>query len=189
MVHTTHRRTIITQDNLVEKKVNMSNVSFVSDSSAFATGTSSGPASWFNSISRTASSYKTILITIGVAVALLAVATIPARRMWRGSSEMGGINIYNTNDNNNDADGGAAYVNAEQHLPALLEPAVLPGPAAVLPGPAAAEQEEEEEPEEVEERRLEIWQILKKPVHLRTPAERIAADDWARVQDPFQLQA
>ena len=108
---------------------------------------------------------------------------------------MGGINIYNTNDNNNDADGGAAYVNAEQHLPALVEPAVLPGPAAVLPGPAAilpgpaAEQEEEEEQEEVEERRLEIWQILKKPVHLRTPAERIAADNWARVQDPFQLQA
>ena len=95
---------------------------------------------------------------------------------------MGGVNIYNANNNSNDVDGGAANMNAEQHLPALPEP-------AVLPGPAAAEQEEEEEPEEVEERRLEIWQILKKPVHLRTPAERIEADNWARVQDPFQLQA
>ena len=47
-----------------------------------------------------------------------------------------------------------------------------------------AEQEEEDEPEEVEERRLEIWEILKKPVHLRTPAEMIAADDWARIRDP-----
>ena len=76
MVHMSHHRTIITQDNLVEGKVNMSNVSFVSDSGAFSTGTSSWPASWFNSISRTASSYKTLLIAAGVAVALLAVATI-----------------------------------------------------------------------------------------------------------------
>jgi hypothetical protein len=38
----------------------------------------------------------------------------------------------------------------------------------------------------VGERRLEIWEILKKPVHLRTPAEMIAADDWARIRDPFQ---
>ena len=64
---------------------------------------------------------------------------------------------------------------------------------------------EEEEQEGIEEGQLvpqlEIWQVLKKPVHLRTPAERIAADDWARIrpgawsgpgqvpgpdQDPFQ---
>ena len=37
----------------------------------------------------------------------------------------------------------------------------------------------------MEEGQLEIWQILKKPVHLRTPAERIAADDWARIRDPL----
>jgi hypothetical protein len=178
VVHTSHHRTVITQDNLVEEKVTMSNISFVSDSSVFATGSNSGPASWFSSISSTAGSYKTILITVGVAVVLLAVATIPARRMWRGASGMGGVNIYNANNNANDMEGGVANLHAEQNLPAL------PAPAAILPEPAAPVLEEEEEQEEMEGGQLEVWQILKKPVHLRTPAERIAADDWARIRDP-----
>ena len=59
------------------------------------------------------------------------------------------------------------------------------------PLPAVEEQEEEEDQEEHEEQ-LEICQILKKPVHLRTPAERVAADTWARLneswtKDPFGL--
>ena len=175
MVHTSHHRTVITQDHIIENKVKMTNTSFVSDSSVFST--SSGPTSWFNSMSETASSYKPLLIAAGVAVALLAMATIPARRMWRGANGMSGLNIYNANNNFNDMDGGVANAIAEQHPP------ILPVPALPPPDPAA-EQEEEDEPEEVEERRLEIWEILKKPVHLRTPAEMIAADDWARIRDP-----
>ena len=75
-------------------------------------------------------------------------------------------------------EGGVANLHAEQNLPAL------PAPAAILPEPAAPVLEEEEEQEEMEGGQLEVWQILKKPVHLRTPAERIAADDWARIRDP-----
>ena len=176
VVHTSHHRTVITQDHIVENKVKMTNTSFVSDSSVFSTN--SGPTSWFNSMSETASSYKPLLIAAGVAVALLAMATIPARRMWRGANGMSGLNIYNANNNFNDVDGGVANAIAEQHSP------ILPVPALPPPALPAAEQEEEDESEEVEERRLEIWEILKKPVHRRTPAEMIAADDWARIRDP-----
>ena len=91
---------------------------------------------------------------------------------------MHGVNIYNANNNINDMEGGIATLHAEQNLPAL------PAPAAILPEPAAPVLEEEEEQEEIEGGQLEVWQILKKPVHLRTPAERIAADDWARIRDP-----
>ena len=176
MVHTSHHRTVITQDHIIENKVKMTNTSFISDSSVFST--SSGPTSWFNSLSETAGSYKPLLIAAGVAVVLLAVATIPARRMWRGANGMSGLNIYNANNNFNDVDGGVANAIAEQHPP------ILPVPALPPPALPAAEQEEEDEPEEAEERRLEIWEILKKPVHLRTAAEMIAADDWARIRDP-----
>ena len=111
-----HHRTVITQDNLVEGKVTLSNVSFVSDSSVFATGSSSGPASWLSSISSAASSYKTLFIIGGIAVVLLAVVTIPARRMWRGASGLNGVNIYNANNNINDMEGGIATLHAEQNL-------------------------------------------------------------------------
>ena len=180
LVHTTHHRTIITQDNLIANKVNMSNVSFVSDSNLLATGVRPGPTSWFSSITRTASSYKTTLIAVGVVIAMLAVAAVPARRMLKRTSEMGGVNITNFNSNSNPSsnsnnlDGVIANAEAGQHLPAL-------------PEPAAAEQEEEEEPEEEADKCVEIWQILKKPVYVRTLAERIAADNWARLHDPFQL--
>ena len=178
LVHTSHIRTVIIPDNIVEKEVTMTNTSFSSDRSVFTAGSSPGSTSWFSSISSVASSYKTILITVGVAVALLAVVSIPARKMWRGANEMGGVKIYNANRNHNDVEGGAANMHAEQNLPAL------PAPAANHPDPAAAALEEEEEQEEMEGGQLEVWQILKKPVHLRTPAERIAADDWARIRDP-----
>ena len=49
-----------------------------------------------------------------------------------------------------------------------------------LHGPAAAEQEEEDE-------EVKIWKILRKAAHLRSPMERIAADNWQKQQDPFQL--
>ena len=187
LVHTTHRRTIIVQDNLIANKVNMSNVSFVSDSNLFVAGVRTGPSSWLSSITQTASSYKTTLITVGVVVAMLAVAAVPARRMLRKTSEMGGVNITNFNSNSNPSknsnnmDGAIANAEAGQHLPAL-------------PEPAAIEQEEEDEPEEVMDEGVhndhcggDIWRILKKPVYLRTPAERVAADNWARLHDPFQL--
>ena len=71
-------------------------------------------------------------------------------------------------------DGAVANMEAGQPLPALPEPL-----------PALEEQEEEEDQEEEVVEQLEIWQILKKPVHLRTPAERVAADSWARLHDPW----
>ena len=57
-----------------------------------------------------------------------------------------------------------------------------------LHGPAAAEQEEEEVPQvEEEDEETEIWRILRKAAHLRSPMERIRADNWSKQQDPFQL--
>ena len=57
-----------------------------------------------------------------------------------------------------------------------------------LHGPAAAEQEEEEVPQaEEEDEEMEIWKILRKAAHLRSPLERIAADNWSRQQNPFHL--
>ena len=185
LVHTSHHRTIIVQDNLIANKVNMSNVSFVSDSNLSASRVRHGPAAWLNSITQTASSYKTTLIIVGVVIAVLAVAAITAGRTLKKADKMGGVNITNFNSNSNPSnnsnhmDDAMANMEAGQHLPALPEP--LPA----LPEPAAAEQEEEEEPEEEVAEEVEIWRILKKPVHLRTPAERVAADSWARLHDPW----
>ena len=47
------------------------------------------------------------------------------------------------------------------------------------------ELEEEEDQEVEEEEQLEIVEILRKPVHLRSPAERVAADTWAKFNDPY----
>ena len=111
---------------------------------------------------------------------MLAAAAVPARRMLRKAGGTGGVNITNFNsnsapsNNSNNMDGAIANMEAGQQYPAL-------------PEPAAAEQEEEEVPQEEEDEEVEIWKILKKPVHLRTPMERIAADNWARMHDPFQL--
>ena len=97
---------------------------------------------------------------------------------WILPDKMGGVNITNynansnTSTNSNNMDGAMANAEAGQALPAL-------------PEPAAAEQEEEEDPEEEVAEEVEIWRILKKPVHLRTPAERVAADSWARLHDPW----
>ena len=179
LVHTTHHRTIIVQDNLIANKVN--NVSFVSDSSFSASRVKHELTSWWNSFTQTARSYRTTLILIGVAIALLAVAAISAKRMFRKADKLGGVNITNFNSNSNplnisnNMDGAKANAEAGQPLPAL-------------PEPVAAEQEEEEDPEEEVAEVAEIYQILRKPVHLRTPAERVAADNWARLNDPFQLQ-
>ena len=137
-----------------------------------------GPTAWWNSFTQTARSYRTTLIIIGVAVAILAVAVISARRMLKKADKMGGVNITNFNsnsnplNNSNNMDGAKANAGAGQPLPAL-------------PEPVAAEQEEEKDPEEEVVEELEIWQILRKPVHLRTPAERVAADSWARLHDPW----
>ena len=183
LVHTTHHRTIIVQDNLIGNKVNMANVSFVSDSSLSASRVGSGFSSWWSSFTQTASSYKTTLIIVGVVITVLAVAAIPVMQsslaMVKKAGKPGGVNItnYNSNsnplNNSNNMDGAMANMEAGQPLPALPEPL-----------PAVEEQEEEEDQEEAEEQ-LEIWQILRKPVHLRTPAERVAADTWAKLNDPW----
>ena len=101
--------------------------------------------------------------------------------MVRRTGQLGGIAItnYNSNsnptNNSNSMDGAMAKMEAGQPLPAL--PAPLPA--------AIEEQEEEEDQEEEEEEQLEIVEILRKPVHLRSPAERVAADTWAKFNDPY----
>merc|ERR1712015_192283 len=108
---------------------------------------------------------------------MLAVAAVPVMQasiaMVRRTGQLGGIAIPNYNSNI--MDGAMAKMEAGQPLPAL--PAPLP---AVI-----EEQEEEEDQEEEEEEQLEIVEILRKPVHLRSPAERVAADTWAKFNDKY----
>ena len=111
---------------------------------------------------------------------MLAVA-ISGRMMLKKTSEAGGLNINNYNtptassNNSNKVDGNIGSIEADPLYPALH-------------GPAAAEQEEEEISQaEEEDEEVEIWKILQKAVHLRSPMERIAADNWSKQQDPFQL--
>ena len=57
-----------------------------------------------------------------------------------------------------------------------------------LHGPAAAEQDDEDVSQaEEEDEDMRIWKILRKAAHLRSPMERIAANNWEKQQDPFQL--
>ena len=106
-------------------------------------------------------------------------AAIPAGMMLKKTSGTKGVNInnYNSNqasaDNSNKVDGDMGGIEANPLYPALH-------------GPAAAEQEGEEEEEEDND--FQIWKILKKPAHQRTLKERIAADNWQKQQDPFQMQ-
>ena len=102
--------------------------------------------------------------------------------MLKKTSEAGGINFntYNTpmasSNNSNKVDGNIGGIEAGPLYPALH-------------GPATVEQEEEDIIQvEEEDEEVEIWKILQKAVHLRSPMERIAADNWSKQQDPFQLQ-
>ena len=186
MVHTTHHRTIIVQDNLVSSKVNMANTSFVSDTSIGASRVGPGPSSWWSSFTQTARSYKYTFIILGIVLVIMAVAAVPVMQasvaMVRRTGQLGGIAITNYNSNSNPTnncnsmDGAIAKMEAGQPLPAL--------PA---PPPAIIEEQEEEEDleEEEEEEQLEIVEILRKPVHRRSPAERVAADTWAKFNDPY----
>ena len=57
----------------------------------------------------------------------------------------------------------------------------------VLHGQAAAEEEEEDAPHDVDMAvDTGMCKILRKPAHLRSPTERILAENWAK-QNPFQL--
>ena len=101
--------------------------------------------------------------------------------MLKKASAAGGVNINNFNSNNapsvnsNKVDGAMIGIEVDQLYPAL-------------PDQAAAEQGEEEVSQaEEEDEEVRIWKILRKAVHLRSPMERIAADNWAKQQDPFQL--
>ena len=187
LVHTTHHRTIIVQDNLVSSKVNMANTSFVSDTSITASRVGSGLSSWWSSITQTAKSYKYTFIILGITIVVLAVAAVPVMQasvaMVKKTGKLGGISITNYNSNSNPLnnsnimEGAMANLEAGKPLPAL--PAPLP---AVI---EEQEEEENQEEEEEEEEQLVIVDILRKPVHLRSPAERIAADTWAKFNDPY----
>ena len=187
LVHTTHHRTIIVQDNLVSSKVNMANTSFVSDTSISASRVGSGLSSWWSSITQTAKSYKYTFIILGITIVVLAVAAVPVMQasvaMVKKTGRLGGISITNYNSNSNPLnnsnimEGAMANLEAGKSLPAL--PAPLP---AVI---EEQEEEENQEEEEEEEEQLVIVDILRKPVHLRSPAERVAADTWAKFNDPY----
>ena len=179
LVHTTHHRTTVTMDNLVEDEVSINNNTFFRSTMDIMAGASLGSSSWLKSI--TGSSYRTPLIIIGVIIsAVLMAAAIPAGMMLKRTGGSKGVNInnYNSNqvsaDNANKVDGDIGGVEAAPLYPTLH-------------GPAAVEHEDEEEEEE-EDIDLQIWKILRIPAHQRTPKERIAADNWQKQQDVFQLQ-
>ena len=179
LVHTTHHRTTVTMDNLVEDEVSINNNTFFRSTMDIVAGASLGSSSWLKSI--TGSSYRTPLIIIGVIIsAVLMAAAIPAGMMLKRTSGTKGVNInnYNSNqvsaDNANKVDGDIGGIEAAPLYPALH-------------GPAAVEHEEEEDEEE-EDIDLQIWKILRKPAHQRTPKERIDADNWQKQQDVFQMQ-
>ena len=181
LVHTTHHRTIVIQDSLVEDEVNITNDTFIRSIYDPEAGASFGSSSWLNSITQSASSYGTPLIIAGVALAIVVAAAVPARMMLKKTSEAGGVNInnYNTNkassNNSNKVDGDMGSIEVDPLYPALH-------------GPAAAEQEEEEVSQaEEEDEEVKIWKILQKAAHMRSPMERIAVDNWSKQQDPFQL--
>merc|ERR1712237_189147 len=123
LVHTTHHRTIIVQDNLVSNKVNMANTSFVSDTSIGASRVGSGPSSWWSSFTQTARSYKYTFIILGIVLVIMAVAAVPVMQatvsMVRRTGQLGGLTITN---NCNSMDGAIAKMEAGQPLPALPAP-------------------------------------------------------------------
>ena len=141
----------------------ITNNTFVRSPVDITSGVSSKPMSWIQSI---VSSYKIPLIVIGVIItAVILAALVPAGMMLKKTGGVKGVNINNYNstqassNNSNQVDGDMGGIAA-----------------------AAEEKEEEEENEE-----LKIWEILKKAAHLRSAKERIAAEDWSKEQDPFQL--
>ena len=177
LVHTTHHRTTVIQDSLVEDEVDITNNTFIRSTMDPAVGASSESSSWFKSVTQSASSYRTPLIIIGIIIsAVILAAAIPAGMMLKKTSGTKGVNINNYNstqassNNSNKVDGDMGGIEVDSLFPALH-------------GPAAAGQEEEEE----EDEEVKIWKILRKAAHLRSPMERIAADNWQKRQDPFQL--
>ena len=140
----------------------------------------SEPWSWFHSLT---SLYKIPLIVIGVIIAaVILAAVVPAGMMWKKTDAAKGVNInnYNSNlassDNSNKVDGDMGGIMVGPLLPNLNDP-------------EAADQEEEEEEE------LDIWEVLKKPAHMRTAKEMVAAENWSKQQEtcrrlaaePFRL--
>ena len=180
LVHTTHHRTIIVQDSLVEDMMAVDNDTFVQSHIDTATSGILESRSWFQSL---ANSYKTPLIVIGVIImAVILAALVPAGMMWRKTDAVGGVSIknYNSNlvssDNSNKVDGDLGG--------AMVGP-LIPNPI----DPVAADQEDEEEEEP------DIVKVLNKPAHMRSAQEMIAAENWSRQQEtcrrlaaePFRL--
>ena len=181
LVHTTHHRTVIVQDSLVEDMMAIDNNTFVQSPIDLATSGISGSRSWLQSL---ANSYKTPLIVIGVIIIAVILATlVPAGMMWKRTDAVGGINIknYNSNlassDNSNKVDGDLGG--------AMVGP-LIPDPVNLV----SMDQEDDEDEEE-----LDIVEVLNKPVHLRSAKEMIAAENWAKQQEtcrrvaaePFRL--
>ena len=177
LIHTSHHRTDVIQDSLVEDEVKITNDTFSRSTYSPEDEASSGSSSWLDSVTQAGSPYRTPLIIIGIITSAVALAAaVLAGMILKETSEAGGVNNNNHNTNNasannsNKVDGNMGGIEMDPLYPALHSP-------------AAAEQEEEEVPRvEEEDEETERWRILKKAPHLRSPMERVAADDWARQQ-------
>merc|ERR1711940_171595 len=149
LVHTTHHRTTIIQDSLVEDMMAIDNDTFVQSPIDLATSGISESRSWIQSL---ANSYKTPLIVIGVIImAVILAAVVPAGMMWKKTDTAGGVSIknYNSNlispDNSNKVDGELGGVMVGPLIPNPNDPV---GPLIPNPNdPVAVDQEEEEEEE------------------------------------------
>ena len=80
---------IVSQDSLVEDAVEITNNTFIRSTTDPEDEANLGSSSWFNSVTRSASSYKTPLIIVGAIFAVILAATFPARMMLRKTSESG----------------------------------------------------------------------------------------------------
>ena len=141
------------------------NDTFVQSPVDLAASGNSESWSWVHSL---ASSYKIPLIVIGVIIAaVILAAVVPAGMMWKKTDAAKGVNInnYNSNlassDNSKKVDGDMGGIMGGPLLPNLNDP-------------EAADQEEEE---------LDIWEVLKKPAHMRTAKEMVAAENWSKQQE------
>ena len=178
LVHTSHHRTVVIQDSLVEDEVKISNNTFSRSTFNPEDGARFGSSSWLDSVTQAGSPYRTPLIVIGVIIsAVVLAAAVPAGMMLRKTSEGKGVNInnYNTNkasaDNSNNMEGNMVGIEMNPLYP-------------VLHGQAAAEEEEENDVDMAVD--AGMCKILRKPAHLRSPTERILAENWAK-KNPFQV--
>ena len=168
MVHTTHHRMIIIQDNLVEEEVELKNNTFSRSFIPPAAAASQGATSWFESFSQSAKLYQTPLSIAGAVVAAMMVMALPAKLMLSKSRDAGAVNVNNYNTANSSADNSnTVETPVEPTCPASSSPSVAPYNIEAI--------------EELDVKKMKV--ILEKKIHLRSAWERLAADKWTQQQN------